>query len=184
MSTSMRTAGELSVWRTPKCYAGFDPVGHIVVLSRHRNSSILDASNWYTARHRIEAVTPIARLEDLAHDGPFSLFDPDKTPIVYDWRVGDSLVGWIEYLMIRPCMNAQPLIAIARDIAGQLDAYPILDESDYSERQVEAMENYWKTEPLSQRVKLCKEHGVSIFEARRDYVPSAIEQHWSAEMFA
>lgn len=186
MNTNTATAGELSIWQTPKCYFGFDPVGHIVVMARHRESSILANSNWWIARQRLEAMhkVPIARLEDVAKDGPFSRFDPDKTPLLYDWRASDSMVGWIEYLMIRPCTEAKDLLQLARDMQRELDAYPILDEGDYSERQQEAMASYWASESIEDRMHWCEENGASIFAARRPYPPERVEQHWSEEMFA
>lgn len=179
-------AGELAIWTTPKCYFGFDPVGHVVVAAVHRNSSICDQSNYYTAMHRLIAVGGAVpeRLEDIAHDGPFSRFDPDEAPAFYDFQVGDSLVGWIKYLMLNPARASKAMLDEARAIAEALDAYPILSEDDYSERQIEAMENYWKSEPLADRVRWCREDGASIFAARRDYPPSEVEQHWGEEMFA
>jgi hypothetical protein len=154
-------------------------------MGRHRESSILDNSNWYIARRRFEALMPIARLEDMAKDGPFSRFDPSKTPLIYDWRASDSMVGWIEYLMIRPCPEAAPLIALAREIAESLDAYPILNEDDYSERQEEAMYGYWESDPLAQRLHWCQEAGASIFAARHaGSIPEAVHNWWrDSQMF-
>lgn len=181
MNTNTATAGELSIWQTPKCYFGFDPVGHVIVMTRHRESSILANSNWWIVRQRLESMhkRPIMRLEDIAHDGPFSRFDPDNTPLLYDWRASDSLVGWIEYLMIRPCAEVESLLQVARGVQRELDAYPILDEDDYSERQQEAMENYWNTESLKQRIDWCQESGTSIFSSRMDYPPERVELHWN-----
>lgn len=186
MRTSVHMAGELSIWQTPKCYFGFDPVGHIVVMARHRESSILANSNWWIARQRLEAMhkVPIARLEDVAKDGPFSRFDPDKTPLLYDWRASDSMVGWIEYLMIRPCTEAKDLLQLARDMQRELDAYPILDEGDYSERQQEAMASYWASESIEDRMHWCEENGASIFAARHPYIPEKVEYGWrDSQMF-
>lgn len=180
--------GKITIWQTPKCYFGFDPVGHILVASMHRESSILDQSNYWTAWHRLTnalGVETIPRLADIAQDGPFSRFDPNETPLVYEWDASSSLVGWIRYLMLRPCCESRALIeSVVCPMEAAIDAYPILDESDYYERQVEAMGNYWKTESLKQRIAWCKEAGESIFAARRSCVPERVEMNWSQEMFA
>lgn len=186
MPTKNRTAGELSIWRTPKCYAGFDPVGHIVIASMHRESSILAQSNYWMTQHRLVKVgnaVPV-RLEDIVHDGPFSRFDPDEAPAFYDWQAGDSMVGWIRYLMISPKKASPALVKTALAIVEALKQYPILSDADYRERQIEAMESYWKSEPLQRRIDWCRENGTSIFAARRPYPPERVEEHWSEEMFA
>lgn len=188
MPTNAATAGEptLCFWRTPKCYFGYDPVGHIIVESMHRESQIVSKSNYWTAWHRLEqahgaVVTP---LESIAHDGPFSHFNPDDAPALYEFQVSDSMVGWIRYLMVNPKKASKALIDEAQTIHDALEAYPILSEDDYSERQTEAMENYWKNEPMHDRIQWCIDNDVSIFAARRDYPPPAIEEAWGQEMFA
>lgn len=188
MPTNIRTAGEaaLCFWRTPKCYAGYDPVGHIIVESIHRGSSILGQSNYWTAQHRLERIAgskPVP-LESVAHDGPFSHFNPDDAPALYDFQVGDSLVGWIKYLMLNPKKASAALVAEAQEVHDTLEAYPILSEDDYSERQIEAMENYWRSEPLYRRIDWCRENETSIFAARKSYPPRRVEEAWEQEMFA
>lgn len=189
MNTNIHMAGDaaLCFWRTPKCYAGYGPVGHILVEAMHRESSILAQSNYWTAWHRLHKVagiTCVPPLEATAHDGPFSRFNPDDAPALYDWQASDSLVGWIRYLMLNPKKASPALVKEVIDIAEALKQYPILSEDDYSERQQEAMESYWRSEPLCQRINWCSENDVSIFAARRDYPPRAVKEHWSEEIFA
>ena len=40
-----------------------------------------------------------------------------------------------------------------------------------SELETEEAEAYWESLPLSDRVELCQEAGVSIFQARHPYIP-------------
>lgn len=190
MNTNAVTAGEpaLCFWRTPKCYVGYDPIGHILVEAMHRESSILAQSNYWTAWHRLHKVAGIPYvppLEATAHDGPFSRFNPDDAPAVYDWQASDSMVGWIRYLMLNPKKAPPALVKEALDIEEALKQYPVLNEDDYSERRQEAMDSYWRSEPLDQRVYWCHKAGASIFSARRDYVPTKVEYDWlDGEMFA
>jgi hypothetical protein len=182
----------LTVWTPPSSYFGYQPVGHIIAATKHRESLILDESNYEVTSERLLKVAQsetfwvggsIPKLEDRA-EGPFSHFDPDDAPILYTWTASCSLVGWIERLMIRPCMAARPIIDEMRRIEEALDGYPVLSDDDYSNRQLDAMYEYWKHESLDARIDWCREADVSIFAARSDGPPEEIEQRWSEEMFA
>lgn len=176
----------LTAWTTPGCYFGYDPVGHILVRSKHRDSSILEESNYDVFCRELLAVAEaegppvwvptgtIPRLEDMTNDGPFSRFDPAQAPILYTWRASSSMVGWVEYLMIRPCREAKALIAKARELQERYDEYPILDEQDYSDRQDEAIRSDWVSDSLKYRVRRCIEANESIFAARHDYPPDRV----------
>jgi len=184
----------LTTWTHPGAYAGFNPEGHILAATKHRESSILEESNYAIASQRLLLVAMqganwmrdvIPRLEDVFPDaGPFgSGLDPDQTPTLYTWTASCSLVGWIEYLMIRPCRESRAIVFAARLIAKELYDYPVLCDEDYSDRQIEAMENYWKREPIKDRAQWCKENGASIFAARKPYPPREVEEAWGQEMF-
>jgi len=179
-------SAQLTVWTTPSSYFGFNPVGHILVAAKHRESSVLDKSNFDVARQRLSNATnaPIAALEDIAKDGPFSRYNPDTTPLVYTWVASCSLVGWIEYLMLRPCREAREAIAEARRIAAAIARYPVLSDDDYSERQYEGALSYWEREPLRFRIDMCRENGESIFAARHDSPPDRVFGWLTSEVFA
>jgi hypothetical protein len=86
--------------------------------------------------------------------------------------------------MVRPSLSSRALVKECRRIAEALADYPILSDDDYSERQLEAMQDYWQHESLRERMDWCREAGVSPLAARHPYPPEAVEQRWGEEMFA
>jgi hypothetical protein len=174
-------------WEHPGSYFGYNPEGHIIAAIQHRDSSIFAESNYAVTGQRLmraAGATEIPRLEDITHDGPFSSFDPARAPSFYTFRASCSLVGWIEYLMVRPSFRSRALVKECQRIAEALAAYPVLSDVDYSERQFEAMQDYWQHESLRERMDWCREAGVSPLAARHSSPPEAVEQRWSEEMFA
>ena len=83
--------------------------GWLVALSVHRDSDALDRSNWST-------IVP-AMLAD----------HPDDAAIE---RMSSWLVGWIDYLLVRPGTAAA---AEAERWAARLADYPVADDAAYSD---------------------------------------------------
>ena len=54
---------------------------------------------------------------------------------------------------------------------GERQDYPVLDETHWSEKEFGEAANYWESAGVSERVELCQSAGVSVFAARRDYMP-------------
>lgn len=154
--------GKLAIWETPPDYAGFDPVGHILVASQHRDSDALTRSNYRCA---------FARLIKAA--GLENHIDPDVAEApVYDWRAGHWAVGWVEYLMVRPDAP-QAVLDEAQAIADELADYPALDEDDWPTLECEEVCRYWSIMSVRHRAEVIREThcGASIFAARRDELP-------------
>lgn len=150
---------KLTVWNHPSHYAGFSPDGDYLVLTRHLDSSLLDESNWDAAHDMFErAGYPVS---------------DDTTAPVYSWRAIHSLVGWIEYLMVRQDAPTDA-IAVAQEIADSLDAYPALDEDDWSQREYDYACDCWQQCSVRDRIDMIRSSGsdASIFAARHDYIPS------------
>lgn len=79
----------------------------------HRDSGLLDQSNADATRKALEPFDDDVRLETFSH-----------------WAV-----GWIDAVAVRVETRAYRTLC---DIIDQLSEYPILDETDYSERECEA----------------------------------------------
>jgi hypothetical protein len=60
----------------------------------------------------------------------------------------------------------------AAEIVCSLADYPVLDESDYSERTFNAACDAWERAPVRDRAEWCKRFRVSVFAARRDEMPA------------
>ena len=96
-------------------------------------------------------------------------------------RHGHWACGWIEYLMIDASDVAK--VALGNEMEQELADYPILNEDDYSTRQMNAMFEYWTNCSLRERVDYCREAEVSIFAARYPQnLPERVEQNLQ-EMF-
>lgn len=115
--------------------------------SRTRDSGILDESNFHAA------------LTDLGGES--------ETVEVH--RFGHWANGWFEIIVIDPSDPAAVKKAEGHEAA--LDNYPLLDESDYSAREWNEVQDYWEHMSISERVDLCKESGVCCLAARHDWVP-------------
>jgi len=150
------------VWERPDDYAAFNedanPVGDYVIYTRCRDSSIMAECN-YTEIFR--SLSQLARM----------LEQSDK---VYDFRANHWAVGWVEYIIVRH--DAHPdILEEAAEYICLLTAYPCLDEETYSERQFDAILDYWENCSLRERVDYCRDNDVSIFAARPNQpIPSAV----------
>jgi hypothetical protein len=161
---------EACAWKTPDSYAGFSPIGDYCILSRHRDANIIDESNW-----RVALASSDAKPWDNGDD------NFEDRPMVYHWRAGHCLVGWVEYLMVRADADEDTLKR-AGEIVCALDDYPILDEWDYSELEEEAIQEAWSNLDLRGRYEVIHYRDgervsvdgkpISIFSIRHDWPPS------------
>lgn len=91
----------------------------VLPCSRNRDSDVLSESNFACA------------LESLGGEG--------KDVQVH--RFGHWACGWYEIIVVRPDTKAAEH---AEEIEAALSDYPILDESDYSERETEEAQRVWE----------------------------------------
>lgn len=98
-----------------------------ILLARNRDSNCLQESNWDVALKELGGES-----EDL-EDG--------SKPAVIIVRFGSWACGWFEYLMV---LEGTPEFAIAEKIEKQLESYSILDDDDFSRREMEAADEIWK----------------------------------------
>ena len=138
-------------WKTPSEYRGYDPVGHYVVMSTHRDDGIEGEENFKAATHILEEVAGRCHnvwwRYDYVHDPKRDWWrrvlswlhvktrsdcgweDDSFEGFTWVWRAGDWAFGWVEYLMVNKDAP-QSVIATAEDILKQLEDYPILDEAE------------------------------------------------------
>lgn len=158
-----------AAWEHPSSYGGFSPDGHFVIATRTRDSDVLTESNWVTAGKML--------CEAAGLDSVPAYCERDPFPPVYDWRAGHWGCGWIEYLMVAPDAP-EVVLQCAADILDSLSDYPILDESDFSEREEQARCERWKDADIRERldyIESANKYGdkISIFAARHDYPPNS-----------
>jgi len=79
---------------------------------------------------------------------------------VYDWRARHSMVGWVEYLMVRADAPDDVLI-LAANIVKSVADYPFLNEDAYQQEQLEAIHDFWKGLSERSRYDYAKDIGMS-----------------------
>jgi hypothetical protein len=158
-----KTDWPTNIWTHPEHYGGFSPDGDIVICTQSRDSRA-DARSNYT---RI-----LQDLNELSESLPAPTDDGDHGQggsWVYDFRASHWGCGWREYLLIRKDAPAE-LIAMADEILGALESYPVYDESHFSELEWNEAHEYWASISIRERVDYIKENGGNIFAARLDYI--------------
>ena len=140
----------LKRWTRPECFIKWaDHWAYtsecFVFLGRHRGSDLLTEVNFRVALDALGG----------------------KSDTVQVIREGCSLVGWIEWIAIHE--SDPEALREADEIVEYLaDACPVLDDEALSDAEFEAAYEYWGNEPVSGRIELCRDAGVSIFAARSD----------------
>lgn len=135
-------------WTYPKDYAGetwYDYYSSGVGQSR--DSDDLEKSNFATM------------LRDLGGESETVLVVSER-----HWAV-----GWVEWIAIHE--SDEKALKIADENLERLENYPVLNETDWCEREWEHAQDNWRFYSLKERIDLCRKYGVSIFAARRDYIP-------------
>lgn len=152
-------------WQHPDSYAGFSPDHHYHLMSIHRDSKVLDESNWETMKRLLqEAGCPVDEY-----------LGEEEEPFALTWRASHWAVGWIEHMVIADDAPEAALIEAAEALCS-LSGYPVLDEDDWTERELEAVCEWWEQESLKWRIEMCQYSGESIFAARRGYPPERVEE--------
>ncbi len=107
----------------PSSYFGATWEGYYCFLSQHRDSDILERSNFESA------------LDSIGGESS----DDSGVQVV---REGHWAVGWIEWIAI----PFGPSVALAKacQIMEALDSYPILDEDRYSEMEMSDANSVWE----------------------------------------
>lgn len=77
--------------------------------------------------------------------------------------------GWIEWIAIHESDAAA--LECADEMAGALSDYPVLDDEHWSELEWTEAHDYWESMDVRERAYYCERAGISIFAARRDYMP-------------
>ena len=139
-------------------YADFQPTGF-----DPRGLALPDRQDWLVA--------PIGRNRDsgiLAESNFDAFLDAmgGESETLEIHRFGHWGCGWFEIVLVHPDREDE-----VDEIEGALADYPVLDDSDYSEREWEAITDYWEGMGARDRMDLCVSEGASIFAIRRDTPP-------------
>tara|TARA_B100000745_G_scaffold177357_1_gene116153 strand:+ start:2063 stop:2956 length:894 start_codon:yes stop_codon:yes gene_type:complete len=121
----------LELWKMPPDYFGEHFEDHYVVYSRTRDSDLLNISNFEFIQNELEELQ-----ESLANKRIWQCYTIQHAS---HWAV-----GWVEIIYVHK--NSTEILIKADEIIGNLDDYPVLDEEDYSNRQIEEFESNLESE--------------------------------------
>ena len=153
------TQEKMELWELPPNYGGETYYEYFICVGQHRDSNLLDRSNF-------EAATK--KLSELEQES-------ESTWLIA--RANHWAVGWVEILLIHQDWTQG--IDIGNGIMTDLADYPILDEDYYCERSYDEACEYWSNCGLRERLHLINrynEHAsndenANILAARHDYLP-------------
>lgn len=112
----------MTLWTMPRDYMGAEWYDYYVCLGRHRDSGLLDNSNFETAYKMLSAVN-------------MDNWQGEESPLQIV-RSSHWAVGWVEWIAIHK--DCQALVDMGNAIVDKLDDYPILNEEHYSECEMNA----------------------------------------------
>jgi len=145
----------LELWKSAPNYGGEDYSDYYVVAVRTRDSNAVEESNFESALKKLGG-------------------EKDGVMVA---RANHWAVGWVEYLLVHK--GAAEKVAIAQDIEAKLAEYPILDEDDMSQREIQiadqAYEDYIKDEAIEHLGLNADELSPEDFEALKDAVMQGME---------
>lgn len=136
----MKTYKHTKRWELPGSYYGATWNGFFVApVSHGRDSDILTDSNWETMTARFAALNGSAPFEP-----PPGALDDQGLEISSRFPVRENhwACGWVEWFAIHESDHAG--LALAEEIGAALEGYPVLDESDFSEKEDAEAHRVWE----------------------------------------
>ena len=155
----------LRKWQRPRDWSGQEWNGYYVFLCRDRDSGELDNSNFETAHNAL-------------HELPaYTALDSNREFYLSRYIVREShwLCGWIEWIAIHG--GDTLALQAAEEMADRMERYAVLDENDYTARELEHAARWWYRAGLRERIRAIGDYSngeESIFAARRDELPASI----------
>ena len=137
----------LKRWTLPPSYGGAHWDGYYVFLGQNRDSDTLARSNFECGLKAIGG-------------------ESDSVRVI---REGHWACGWIEWIAIHE--SDSNALREADSIMDALADYPVVDEMHWSELEWTEACDFWESMSVRERAYYCERAGVSIFAARRDYLP-------------
>lgn len=136
----------LNKWEKQSNYMGTDCSDYYIVIAKTRDSGLLEISNYESIKAYL-----------------FDKYGKDLFKIVTFNHWG---VGWIQAILIHENASGSILHEID-EIKCALSEYPVFNDTDYFEREHNAMLELWEHASLSERIDICKQANESIFAARK-----------------
>ena len=156
----MFTPTHLEPYKRPQYYAGQTFPDYYTVYGVHRDSSALERSNMIVLCQRLGFSEP-TRVPNWDESEPDS-------PVILT-RASHFAVGWIDTLRIHK--DAYSQLAVADELIGKLQDYPVIDEDHWSELEYSEACEYWAQMSVRERVEYLQRANLSVFGARKYWLP-------------
>ena len=157
---------EVTRWTMPPCYAGATWESWMMAgFGQSRQSDALEESNFATALERLGGETETVRVVRESH-----------------WAF-----GWVEWSATHEADIVA--VAVAEGLCRKYDAYPALDEDDWSQREDEEAQRAWREWYTDrERVAYIREHSDQFdFSDMEDLMGCARGRYfagWASELIA
>ena len=144
----------MNLWTRPDCYIGAEWPDYYVFLSQNRDSDALTRSNFRSALKAIGG-------ENCSYQNEGEDSEQSNVIVV---RESHWACGWVEWVGIHK--DAISIIPIAEEIEKNMESYPVVDESDWSDLESEDADSVWSgCYDTTERIRYIRDHR-SQFEFR------------------
>ena len=145
-------------WKNPENYAGFEPSSDYLLLTACPLDTIANHSNF-------DVATQLLTKKASKYPAPT---DPEpRNKWVYTWSASCSVRVHVDYLMVRGDAP-QSVVDLAESLLQRLEAYPVLDDDHYFEKQYNQMVGYWRKCSARERQEFCQQHELDMLYAALD----------------
>lgn len=159
---TLYTPQHLKRWTHPGNYVGAQwPDYYGAGFGQSRDSDCLDESNF------AHVLAELKKLPPFAYSAPDCDNEIESRFVV---RENHWAVGWVEWIAIHEADEAA--LRACEALRERYEAYPILNEDDFSNREMEAANTVWRDcYSQAERVKYVREHrGQFEFHGLRDAI--------------
>lgn len=177
----------LRAWTRPDCYAGAEWHGwYSAGVGTHRDADALQRANFDAVAERLARVLGLEALPEAQHNAPsFLSLDPSADPGESGFApppvciVSEShwAVGWVEWIAIRA--DQAEALREADSIAADLEDYPVVDESKFSEYEDDECDQVWRQcFDWRERLRYLREHVYRLADRPFREVLAAVRGDW------
>jgi hypothetical protein len=156
----MKTTFEhLTLWARPSHYIGATWFDYYPLAGQSRDSDELEQSNFRSFKAALDAKAKELNCVDVPNPDSGAEADRDETiPAFTVERSSHWAVGWVETLLVHKDAP-QALLEWCDAQLERLDNYPVFDEEDYSELEMESADETWKNcYNVAERVEYIRRH--------------------------
>jgi len=138
-------------WEHAENYMGTSYYDYYVLAGHHRNSGILEESNF----------------QCIVRDIKKRAKESSKSWIIS--RSAHWMTGWVEDILIH--QSNKKLVAWGNKVEQMLEEYPVYDEDDVSHREDEYAQELWKQLGIEERKEILTRAKLPLTLAQQKYYP-------------